>query len=217
MNFGIVRMDQDWQYEYANVHARQIQMYHLFGDPTTPLWVALPKNITVSHAGSMSLGANSYALSSMNISKGVATLLNNQTVEIMGKTLISGAGVTIPITNQPTSNGTATLAITSQGYKPYIKKITIGFTIIHDTNLSNSKPSIAIKGSKVYFGSSSKSHKRIVIYNIQGKEALKLEKINSKNNCFIVDLKNFQITSGFYLVKFNTGNKCLQKIISYVR
>lgn len=120
---GLAEMSLTWTQWGDKIH---YQVYHLFGDPTTPMWTSLPQTITVTHANEIAMNASSLSLSNLNITSGTATLYDPQTKTLAGKVAISGAAATIPITTAFQSQGTAVLTITSHDFKPYSATIDIG-------------------------------------------------------------------------------------------
>ena len=92
----------------------------LFGDPTLTLRNAVPQNMGVTHASTMSTTATSFTVNATNGNGALATLTRNN--EIMGSATINNGTANITFT-APGTTGTATLTVF--GYN----KITYSATI----------------------------------------------------------------------------------------
>lgn len=134
-NHGLIRHGECCS-NYFELHS---EIYHLFGDPTTVMWTAAPQDITATHYSVISFSDDTFDVSNLNITRGMASLVDKGTGVLAGKKLISGLSVTIPVTNF-TEEGEAVLTITSHNYRPYMATITVQEQSgTHDPVLVNQK------------------------------------------------------------------------------
>ena len=94
----------------------------LFGDPTLTLRNAIPADMNVSHAPSMSTSATSFTVNATNGNGALATLTRNN--EIMGSATIVNGTANITFT-APGTTGTATLTVFGYNKITYIATIDI--------------------------------------------------------------------------------------------
>ena len=94
----------------------------LFGDPTLTLRNAIPTNMNVTHASSMSTSATSFTVNASNGNGALATLtLNN---EILGSATINNGTANITFA-APGQSGTATLTVFGYNKITYVGSVTI--------------------------------------------------------------------------------------------
>jgi len=94
----------------------------LFGDPTLTLRNAIPTNMNVTHASSMSTSATSFTVNASNGNGALATLtLNN---EILGSATINNGTANINFA-APGQSGTATLTVFGYNKITYVGSVTI--------------------------------------------------------------------------------------------
>ena len=107
----------------------------LFGDPTLTLRNAVPQNMNVTHASSMSTNATSFMVNATNGNGALATLTRNN--EIMGSATINNGVANITFT-APGTTGTATLTVFGYNKITYIAtiQITNGGTQTYNINVS---------------------------------------------------------------------------------
>ena len=94
----------------------------LFGDPTLTLRNAIPANMNVTHAPSMTTSATSFTVNATNGNGALATLTRNN--EIMGSATINNGTANITFT-APGTTGTATLTVFGYNKITYIATINI--------------------------------------------------------------------------------------------
>ena len=94
----------------------------LFGDPTLTLRNAIPDNMGVTHASSMSTTATSFTVNATNGEGALATLTRNN--EIMGSATINNGTANITFA-APGTTGTATLTVFGYNKITYIATIDI--------------------------------------------------------------------------------------------
>jgi len=94
----------------------------LYGDPTLTVRNAVPQNMNVTHASTMSTNATSFMVNATNGNGALATLTRNN--EIMGSATISNGSCTITFT-APGTTGTATLTVFGYNKITYIATINI--------------------------------------------------------------------------------------------
>ncbi|MBQ6304957.1 MAG: hypothetical protein IJK78_00170, partial [Bacteroidales bacterium] len=95
----------------------------LYGDPTLTVRNAVPENMNVTHASSMSTSATSFMVNATNGNGALATLTRNN--EIMGSATINNGVANITFT-APGTTGTATLTVF--GYNKITYTATINIT-----------------------------------------------------------------------------------------
>ncbi len=209
---GMIRMTETW----SSSHEKHYTMYHWFGDPTMRVWTMKPRDITVSHTDKVGTDATTFELKGMNITEGCATLYNIADKKIIGKVMISGAAAALSITS-PMSNGKATLTITSQDYRPYIKELEVGNTSITSVSLK-SVPSISIVGSKLHVVLPKNRDSRITLNNVKGRMIKEWNKSNLNNSgTTSIDLRDIGINSGIYFVRYYAGDKVFQKQVTFMK
>ena len=94
----------------------------LYGDPTLTLRNAVPTDMGVTHASSMSTSATSFTVNATNGNGALATLTRNN--EIMGSATINNGIANITFT-APNTTGTATLTVFGYNKITYIATINI--------------------------------------------------------------------------------------------
>ena len=94
----------------------------LFGDPTLTLRNAIPANMNVTHAPSMTTSATSFTVNATNGNGALATLTRNN--EIMGSATINNGTCNITFA-APGTTGTATLTVFGYNKITYIATINI--------------------------------------------------------------------------------------------
>ena len=107
----------------------------LYGDPTLTLRNAVPTDMGVTHASSMSTTATSFTVNATNGNGALATLTRNN--EIMGSAVIDNGTANITFT-APGTTGTATLTVFGYNKITYIAtiQITSGGTQSYTINVS---------------------------------------------------------------------------------
>ena len=107
----------------------------LFGDPSLTVRTAIPTNMNVTHATSMSSSATSFTVNATNGNGALATLTRNN--EIMGSATINNGTANITFT-APGTTGTATLTVFGYNKITYIAtiQITSGGTQSYTINVS---------------------------------------------------------------------------------
>ena len=107
----------------------------LFGDPTLTVRNAVPTNMNVTHASTMSSSATSFTVNATNGNEALATLTRNN--EIMGSATINNGTANITFTT-PGTTGTATLTVFGYNKITYIGtvNITSGGTQQYTINVS---------------------------------------------------------------------------------
>ena len=107
----------------------------LYGDPTLTLRNAIPTDMGVTHASSMSTSATSFTVNATNGNGALATLTRNN--EIMGSATINNGVANITFT-APGTTGTATLTVFGYNKITYIATIQItgGGTQQYTVNVS---------------------------------------------------------------------------------
>ena len=112
----------------------------LYGDPTLTLRNAVPTDMGVTHASSMSTSATSFTVNATNGNGALATLTRNG--EIMGSATINNGTANITFT-APGQTGTATLTVFGYNKITYIATINItqggtqNFTVTVSANPTN--------------------------------------------------------------------------------
>ena len=107
----------------------------LYGDPCLTLRNAVPENMNVTHASSMSTSATSFTVNATNGNGALATLTRNN--EIMGSATINNGTANITFA-APGTTGTATLTVFGYNKITYIATIQItgGGTQTYNINVS---------------------------------------------------------------------------------
>jgi len=123
---GLFRVGEDWGTGEDQVYTNEL--FNYFGDPTMEIWTALPKPISYTK-GNFSAGASSLTLSNLNITSGTATLYNPRTDLIIGRAVISGNSVAVPVTGTFTASDSLVLTIRSHNYIPVIETVTANGTV----------------------------------------------------------------------------------------
>ena len=165
-NHGLIRHGECCS-NYFELHS---EIYHLFGDPTTVMWTAVPQDITATHYSVISFSDDKFDVSGLNITRGMASLVDKSTGVLAGKKLISGSSVTIPVTNF-TEEGEAVLTITSHNYRPYMATITVQQQSgIHDLVMTNQKGIPIRMGSRIVASVKCDVNSTIsvLLYNLKG-------------------------------------------------
>lgn len=123
---GKLRMIETWQ-NLPQGGRYHYQIYQYFGDPTTELWTAEPKEITyTSLEDEIAVTEKSVQISGLNISEGFATLYNPKTGNIVGKSPITGNKLNIPVNDETGAIGdTVLLTVRAHNYRPLIKEIMV--------------------------------------------------------------------------------------------
>ena len=94
----------------------------LFGDPTLMVRTAVPTNMNVTHASTMSTSATSFTVNASNGNGALATLTRNN--EIMGSATITNGTANITFT-APGTTGTATLTVFGYNKITYVGTVNI--------------------------------------------------------------------------------------------
>ena len=124
------------QYGVSNNSAKGTYLaWILYGDPTLTLRNAVPQDMGVTHAPSMSTTATSFTVNATNGNGALATLTRNN--EIMGSATIMNGTANITFT-APGTTGTATLTVFGYNKITYIAtiQITQGGTQQYTVNVS---------------------------------------------------------------------------------
>ena len=100
------------------------QAWILYGDPSLMLRTKTPQAMTVTHAGSINLGATSYAVTVGNGSGAVATI-TDANHNILGKATVSGNTATININGTLTAGDELTLCVFGYNKVTYLGTITV--------------------------------------------------------------------------------------------
>ena len=100
------------------------QAWVLYGDPTLMLRTKTPQAMTVTHAGSINLGATSYAVSVSNGSGAVATITDADH-NILGKATLSGNTANISINGTLTAGTELTLCVFGYNKVTYLGTISV--------------------------------------------------------------------------------------------
>jgi hypothetical protein len=188
---------------YWKLHS---EIYHLFGDPTTDMWTAVPQDITATHKAEVTFSEDKFDVSGLNVLKGMASLLNDKTGMLAGKKLISGPSVSIPIT-QFTEEGTATLTVTAHNFKPYIATIAVNQTSgIHDPVMANRKNMSIRMGNHIIASVKypANANIQVILYNLKGQSVFnrRLKAANTLTELSIPMLLN----NGIYLLDVKVNN-----------
>ncbi len=226
MDQGLFRMGEIWPDSAVNENGFQwtgmtkfhYDIYHYHGDPTTRIWTGEPKTVSVQHSGSIPSNAKNFSLSGMNITSGVATLLDNKTGTIVGKKEIAGGSASIQVVNPITSNGTVTLTITGQNVRPYITELSVGPTAIDKDNTIGVDNLIRFKNSTLYLSCNTAGSIKVMISDLRGREMAVFQRQLRTNtgNTIPISLEPFHFGTGMYLLTIeNNGTKNIHKI--YIR
>ena len=100
------------------------QAWILYGDPSLMLRTKTPQAMNVTHAGSINLGATSYAVTVGNGSGAVATI-TDANHNILGKATVSGNTATIAINGTLTAGDELTLCVFGYNKVTYLGTITV--------------------------------------------------------------------------------------------
>lgn len=100
------------------------QAWILYGDPSMMLRTKTPQAMNVTHAGSINLGATSYAVTVGNGSGAVATI-TDANHNILGKATVSGSTATININGTLTAGDELTLCVFGYNKVTYLGTITV--------------------------------------------------------------------------------------------
>lgn len=213
INQGMIRMTETW----SSSHEAHYRMYHWFGDPTMRIWTMKPRDITVSHTDKIGISSTTFDLNDLNINEGYATLYNISEKKIIGKVIISGATATIDITS-PMTDGKAILTITSQDYRPFVIELEVGKTAISSSISPNTVPSISVVGSKLNITLPENQNSRITLSNVKGRMVGEWNSSNLNTSTMkSIDLKDLNINSGMYFVKYYAGDKIFQKQVTFMK
>jgi hypothetical protein len=116
------------------------QAWILYGDPSLMLRTKTPQAMTVTHTGSITLGATSYAVTVNNGSGAVATITDADH-NILGKATVSGTTANISINGTLTPNTELTLCVFGYNKVTYLGTITVNggtpYTIAATASPSN--------------------------------------------------------------------------------
>jgi hypothetical protein len=116
------------------------QAWILYGDPTLMLRTKTPQAMTVTHTGSITPGATSYAVTVNNGSGAVATITDADH-NILGKATVSGTTANISINGTLTANQELTLCVFGYNKVTYLGTITVNggtpYTIAATASPSN--------------------------------------------------------------------------------
>lgn len=100
------------------------QAWILYGDPSLMLRTKTPQAMTVTHAGSIDLGATSYTVTVGNGSGAVATI-TDANHNILGKATVNGSTATININGTLTAGDELTLCVFGYNKVTYLGTITV--------------------------------------------------------------------------------------------
>jgi hypothetical protein len=98
------------------------ERYSLAGDPTVEILTQMPSTITATYGTTFPLGTSSMNITAISCPSGKITLVNSSGALIARQAFI-GSSVTLPFSAITTAQ-TATLTISSYGFKPLIAQIT---------------------------------------------------------------------------------------------
>jgi hypothetical protein len=209
-NQGLAQMSITWgEWDSLNIHYR---IYHLFGDPTTPIWTSQPQDITVNHPTTVALTAGSFTISDLNISSGMATLFDPRTNTLIGRAEINNATTTvIPIAKELKSPGMAVLTITSHNFKPYIANIDaepIVPNMPYNEQGENMRFTLYMnKHPVVQFSRDGFKDAKIALYNCQGKLLYKHMVTADAASC--LHLPTGALANGLYYITATNGGRVL--------
>ena len=131
------------------------QAWVLYGDPTLMLRTKTPQAMTVTHTGSITLGATSYAVTVNNGSGAVATITDADH-NILGKATVSGTTANISINGTMTAGTELTLCVFGYNKVTYLGTITVNggtqYTITATASPSNGG---TVSGAGQYYGNTS--------------------------------------------------------------
>ncbi len=100
------------------------QAWILYGDPSMMLRTKTPQTMTVTHAGSIDLGATSYTVTVSNGNGAVATI-TDANHNILGKATVSGSTATININGTLTAGDELTLCVFGYNKVTYLGTINV--------------------------------------------------------------------------------------------
>lgn len=211
-NHGLIRHGECAKNQFK-LHS---EIYHLFGDPTTDIWTAKPKDITATHKEEVTFSDDKFDVSGLNVPRGMASLLNNKTGMLAGKKLITGPSVSIPI-SKFTEEGKATLTVTSHNYKPYIVEIAINEQSgIHNSLLAGQKRILIRMGNRsiASVNSAANSNINIALYNVKGQVVYQhSDKIPANS---VIELpENRGIGNGIYMLKVTVDSRSLMSNVIF--
>ncbi len=205
-NHGLIRHGECCKSQFK-LHS---EIYHLFGDPTTDMWTAVPKEITAKHNTAVSFNEDAFKVTGLNVPKGMASILNSKTGMLAGKKLISGSTVSIPITNF-TEEGEAILTITSHNYRPYSATIIVtDQSDINSTLLTGQRKILVRMGNCVVsrIRCAANANMSIALYNLTGQVVYR-HTVESPVNS-IVDLPDHRgLGNGIYMLNVKVGKRSL--------
>jgi hypothetical protein len=110
-----------------------IEQYSLAGDPTVNILTQMPSTITATYGTTFPLGTSSMNITSISCPSGMITLVNSSGA-LIARQAFAGSSVNLSFISAITTAQTATLTISSYGYKPLIAQISFntptGFNFI---------------------------------------------------------------------------------------
>lgn len=118
LNHGLMRMSQTWGKSRTTY-----ELFHYHGDPAMRIRTQPPQIITASHQDTLHCDSTSFQIHNSNVNNATAVLTSNGNA--LDKAQLNNGSATFtfsPITNKQPY---ATLTISSESYKPYVKKIPI--------------------------------------------------------------------------------------------
>lgn len=222
---GLFRMTETWPdfgswKENKTGIKLHFEMYHYFGDPTTRLWTDIPKTVCANLPDTIAVNASDFSLKNVNAIGGIVTLYDKKSGTVVGKHIIENSNFSIPIVNplSPVGNS-ATLTITGQNFRPFIKDVFIGdktgAVSIKEKKFTSNPISIKIINSKLIINTTVNQSANLNIFDIKGRCLLSKSISGTKNSSgrVIVNLSEMKFSSGVYIVNVYTNSKHLTKKI----
>lgn len=207
LNYGLARMDEAWS-DLITPGEINIQAFHIFGDPTTPLWTSIPQTIQATHSQQIKNNASAFSLTALNIDNGIATLCDEQTGQCFGSAQITSSSANIPVSQIGRTTGNVLLTITGHSYKPYIIKIAVSDNVntADQNNFQqgiNSQANLFVNNKKITTVSiDGKSQISVSLYSASGR-LIQTKQFDPSKHQFSISTTG--IAHGVYILRINSN------------
>ena len=115
---GVMNMNDN----YGNAGYTETDTWTIFGDPSLVVRTSYPEDMTVTHAGEITVEDNTYTISS-NAEGGIAALSRNG--EVLGVAVIEGGSATISFEPINEVGAEVDFAVTAFNFRPYVATLEI--------------------------------------------------------------------------------------------
>lgn len=213
MLYGLGRMAADWNTGDLPMQ-KNLVMYHYFGDPTTKIITQVPKILKATSTDKIASNSNSFTVSNITSNSGIATLVNKTTGELIGRAIIKGPTVTIPIYGSFKNSDVIALTITADHYKPFIKNLN-GTVSTLKNQTTKVELSLLFKSTNIHITIPSGRIGELSIFDSRGRR-VSHTKVTGTGVVQQISLHELHLGTGIYLIQLHSDDKTITEKINFI-